>query len=87
MYTIKTSRTFEKDLIRCIKRNYNLKHFEDVLPAFAGMSGYGPQFTLIFTDLSKSLSIRCNLWIENFLSVFRSNLWAFFFSGFPPSRE
>jgi mRNA interferase YafQ len=31
MYTIKTSRTFEKDLIRCIKRNYNLKHFEDVL--------------------------------------------------------
>jgi mRNA interferase YafQ len=31
MYTIKTSRTFEKDLIRCIKRNYNLKPFEDVV--------------------------------------------------------
>ncbi len=31
MYTIKTSSTFEKDLTRCIKRNYNLKPFEDVV--------------------------------------------------------
>jgi mRNA interferase YafQ len=31
MYTIKTSGTFEKDLIRCIKRNYELKPFEDAV--------------------------------------------------------
>ena len=31
MYTIKTSGTFEKDFIRCVKRNYNLKLFEDVI--------------------------------------------------------
>jgi mRNA interferase YafQ len=31
MYTIKTSHTFEKDLIRCIKRKYDLKTFEKVL--------------------------------------------------------
>ena len=31
MYTIKTSGTFEKDFIRCVKRNYHLKLFEDVI--------------------------------------------------------
>ena len=31
MYTIKTSGTFEKDFIRCVKRNYHLKPFEDVI--------------------------------------------------------
>ena len=31
MYMIKTSRTFEKDFIRCIKRNYNAAPFEAVI--------------------------------------------------------
>jgi mRNA interferase YafQ len=31
MYKIKTSATFEKDFIRCIKRNYNFALFETVI--------------------------------------------------------
>ncbi len=31
MYTIKTSNAFEKDLIRCIKRRYDLIAFEEVV--------------------------------------------------------
>lgn len=31
MYTIKTSRTFEKDFIKCVKRNYNISSFEVVI--------------------------------------------------------
>ncbi|NLO02443.1 MAG: type II toxin-antitoxin system YafQ family toxin [Bacteroidales bacterium] len=31
MYKIKTSNTFEKDFMRCIKRKYNIEYFEVVI--------------------------------------------------------
>ena len=31
MYKIKTSNKFEKDFVKCIKRNYNIKPLEKVL--------------------------------------------------------